>query len=481
MEKSKIGSNAPCPCGSGKKYKHCCMNSPHPNSIDLLHQKLRKVHDTLANNLMSYTIEKYGSNVTYEAWQDFILGGDEEFSIDSPYNQLFFPWMLYQWIPIVNNEENEDEIETREESTIAESYAEEYVYRLSEMERKFIELTVNQPFSFYEIIECQPGKGFRLKDILTGTEVDVIENSASQKAEKAQILFGQIIQYDNVGMLMASCSMYISPLYKIDMINHRSEIKAASGIIDSETLFLWEDEIRSLYFSIHNRIFSPPHLVNTDGDPICLHELFYEIESPEAVFNKLKSLALDSEDDNLLSEAEFDNNGQLIKVEFPWLKKGNQQIKRLDSTVLGHVLIDGKQLKIDTNSKTRATIIKKKITSLLGAQAKYKTTKIQSAESIMQKAQKTSSKKEQEDISALNNRPEIKQYIEEMYSKHWQQWIYDKIPALNYKTPMEAVKDADGREMIKALLDQFEMTDRNAPLHQKQKKYIDEARKKLGL
>jgi SWIM/SEC-C metal-binding protein len=21
-----IGRNAPCPCGSGKKYKHCCMN-----------------------------------------------------------------------------------------------------------------------------------------------------------------------------------------------------------------------------------------------------------------------------------------------------------------------------------------------------------------------------------------------------------------------------------------------------------------------
>ncbi len=22
----KVGRNAPCPCGSGKKYKHCCLN-----------------------------------------------------------------------------------------------------------------------------------------------------------------------------------------------------------------------------------------------------------------------------------------------------------------------------------------------------------------------------------------------------------------------------------------------------------------------
>jgi Predicted metal-binding protein related to the C-terminal domain of SecA len=24
----KIGRNDPCPCGSGKKYKSCCMNKP---------------------------------------------------------------------------------------------------------------------------------------------------------------------------------------------------------------------------------------------------------------------------------------------------------------------------------------------------------------------------------------------------------------------------------------------------------------------
>lgn len=26
----KIGRNDPCPCGSGKKYKQCCLNKPKP-------------------------------------------------------------------------------------------------------------------------------------------------------------------------------------------------------------------------------------------------------------------------------------------------------------------------------------------------------------------------------------------------------------------------------------------------------------------
>jgi hypothetical protein len=26
----KVGRNDPCPCGSGKKFKSCCMNKPKP-------------------------------------------------------------------------------------------------------------------------------------------------------------------------------------------------------------------------------------------------------------------------------------------------------------------------------------------------------------------------------------------------------------------------------------------------------------------
>lgn len=29
----KIGRNDPCPCGSGKKFKHCCMNKGEYNQL----------------------------------------------------------------------------------------------------------------------------------------------------------------------------------------------------------------------------------------------------------------------------------------------------------------------------------------------------------------------------------------------------------------------------------------------------------------
>jgi len=32
--RKKVGRNEPCPCGSGKKYKKCCMDKPQANSVD---------------------------------------------------------------------------------------------------------------------------------------------------------------------------------------------------------------------------------------------------------------------------------------------------------------------------------------------------------------------------------------------------------------------------------------------------------------
>jgi len=35
MKKEKIGRNAPCPCGSGKKYKHCHYEIDRENKKDI--------------------------------------------------------------------------------------------------------------------------------------------------------------------------------------------------------------------------------------------------------------------------------------------------------------------------------------------------------------------------------------------------------------------------------------------------------------
>ena len=45
----KIGRNEPCPCGSGKKYKKCCLNKPAQTGT-LVYTEL----DQLSNSVLTY-------------------------------------------------------------------------------------------------------------------------------------------------------------------------------------------------------------------------------------------------------------------------------------------------------------------------------------------------------------------------------------------------------------------------------------------
>jgi tetratricopeptide (TPR) repeat protein len=52
---SKIGRNAPCPCGSGKKYKKCCLLNPDGRPKSVAPIKYRAVYtelDQLSNSVV---------------------------------------------------------------------------------------------------------------------------------------------------------------------------------------------------------------------------------------------------------------------------------------------------------------------------------------------------------------------------------------------------------------------------------------------
>ena len=51
-----------------------------------------------------------------------------------------------------------------------------------------------------------------------------------------------------------------------------------------------------------------------------------------------------------------------------------------------------------------------------------------------------------------------------MLRAHWQNWVDQEIPALGYKTPKQAVRSADGREAVEALLQDAERTAAGDPV-----------------
>src|SRR5882724_9128227 len=93
----KIGRNDPCPCGSGKKYKRCCLAQQSASHSFWAQQ--RNASDELTGDMMRFAKRKFGEQIA-EAWQDFCLTDlPAPFDADSHEDQIFMPYFLFHWDP----------------------------------------------------------------------------------------------------------------------------------------------------------------------------------------------------------------------------------------------------------------------------------------------------------------------------------------------------------------------------------------------
>ena len=98
----KLGRNNPCYCGSGKKYKHCCLNAgavPVTAPTDLTWRRLRALLEGYSAEMLRFIAEAYGPLAVQEAWEAFTGDDDLEYDPDTPLMQLFMPWFFHSWTP----------------------------------------------------------------------------------------------------------------------------------------------------------------------------------------------------------------------------------------------------------------------------------------------------------------------------------------------------------------------------------------------
>ena len=152
----------------------------------------------------------------------------------------------------------------------------------------------------------------------------------------------------------------------------------------------------------------------------------------------------------------------LLKQVFPGLRREIKKHSSWDNTALGHIELQESKMTISINSHERAKKIKTMIKKLLGRGAIYKNSVIEDINSMLEK--KTGqSRPLPEDPDDLMNNPEVKAKIAEMTKAYWAEWVDKKIPALGEKTPRQAAKTEDGRELLTGLLQEIERNARSSP------------------
>ncbi|MGH8115933.1 MAG: YecA family protein [Rhodanobacteraceae bacterium] len=453
----KPGRNDPCPCGSGKKYKRCCLaadeaqaNSPQ----ERIWRRLRRQFDdgTYAAMMLRFVESAYGVEAIDEAWDEFTLWDDEPFDPGSPHMPVFMPWLFSQWSPDPAEETSVTDVRLHGVPP-ARALLERKGYTIDPVLREYLASCLDAPFSFYEVLTVERGRGLELRNVFTAGEHRVREQSATHYLEPGDLLFGQVAGARGVELLEIAGPVVIPPVHKIELIELRQKIAEGSDATPQDRLREYAGELREMYFDLANRLLHPqmPELQNTDGDKLAPQTLVFDVGSVRAAFDALKSLDFQATDD-ADHELERAPDGSLVRAHVAWKKPGNNEHRDWDNTVLGHIRIDGTSMRAEVNSNERAEALRRIVEERLGDKARYRTSDVQPIDKLLEDALGNHARRESEEDRALRESPEAKAAVAEQIASHYDHWIEDAIPVLDGRTPLETMRDPDGPEIVEALV-----------------------------
>ena len=141
---AKSGRNDPCLCGSGRKYKKCCLPKEVTPIASLTWLKMRRTEGELIPILLKHAVKYYGPEIVAEAWGEFSLWNDVPMDSSSQpeLDTVFLPWFVFNWIP--DNAEVEDAAHLTE-MPVAMHYLKVKGSRLDVFRHRFIEEICSQP------------------------------------------------------------------------------------------------------------------------------------------------------------------------------------------------------------------------------------------------------------------------------------------------------------------------------------------------
>jgi SEC-C motif/Antitoxin Xre/MbcA/ParS C-terminal toxin-binding domain len=419
---ANIGRNAPCPCGSGKKYKKCCLPATFQEIA-----KEESIEKKLVDNLIHF-IGKHYRHVIDDArsvfWDDFAPEDHlDQVGLDLA-DMNFWEWLIFDYM-----------VEDEHDKTIVELYM-EHNKKLSLDEHKVLTMMKNSVISLYEVQEVMPEKGILLKDLLLGGEYDVREKMATRSLKRWDIFAARLLHVDNKYVMSGCVYPYViqekeSILADINRNYEDYRQDYLDAAMDEFLKHNSEDFNFYWYELIQNT--TPLALHTSSGEPLIFAEAIFDLHDKDAVLAGLPKIeGIELEGDN-----------------FVWFDKRD---KEGNATVLGWISIHDNQLILRCNSQKRCETGKAMILARLSGFLSHVRDKYQDPmEAIKSHAD------EPKEQSAGKLPLEVEQELyTEFIKRHYEKWLNDHIPALGGMTPVQAIMTKEGRERVKDLLKSIE-------------------------
>jgi hypothetical protein len=286
----------------------------------------------------------------------------------------------------------------------------------------------------------------------------VLEVSGSQTLVARDVLLARIVDYEGTSLLCGSHPRPLPPAPAAEVLRRaRGKLRRKRAVpvdrlrdeaFGRYLIKRWEEAVDELDLALADCRAGLPEIQNTDGDPLLLTIDHFEIAPGKQrdVEGRLAELA----DVDPPEVAESD-------PVYVFLRSGNALHKSWENTVVGHGRLLGTSLQLETNSKSRADVLRARVEGVCGGLISHRAR--EHADPVSEKA---SSLQSGRGIAKEPSTPEAEQLVLDFKRRHYADWPDHPLPALDGKTPREAVQTVGGRGAVDLLLKEMENLERRA-------------------
>lgn len=415
---TEIGRNAPCSCGSGKKYKLCCLVG---GRLSYTAGERQSALDRLAGAIeaaglkdrMPALAEQFGLLFPDPDTDDLIAG----MSFDA-----FRAWLLFD-LPLDAGARLVDRL-------LAGG-------GLGRGERAFLEGMRGTAMRLHEVVDVVPGATVTVRELLGGDELVVRERSGSHSLKRGDILAARVSPRGATGQPEFDGGLLPLHRWRREAVLRRlrdaeAEFRAAHPLAPE---LEFARTLAPLFHAEWSTSVSAPQLVNSDDEPVVLVRSKYRVRDVPGVRAAL----------NAHPDFERSTDG----TRWVWRAPGRE---RKDPVILASLALEEDELSIETNSRERSDRAGALIAGLLGERVTLVGTTHEDP------AQAAKGARERPPTSPPAVPPELHAIVEQALAQHYMRWLDDPVPALDNYTPRVAARSVRLRPRVLEMLKDLEQT-----------------------
>jgi hypothetical protein len=287
---AKIGRNDPCPCGSGRKHKRCCLATPAGFAADERTSALGKLERFIEEELEPEDHAAYDE--FYDHRGDRMDGLDRHWTTVS--EDAYDTWFaLDRRLPGGNRPAD---LFLRREAGLTRG------------ERLYLERVSDTALRLYEVVDVSPGVSLTLRDVERGSHLTVHEELGSRALCRATLLAARVIDPGASGQPEIERGLLHYPDLVRDSVKSQLSAlrqrlrdegtRAAEAGIDEHTGLFLHDAWASC-------LLDPPipRLETTDGEDLLFTRVRFDVDDEDGLAAALdRGGELASEPERLASD-----------------------------------------------------------------------------------------------------------------------------------------------------------------------------------